>query len=126
MRCALLAACVLALGSGACGRVGYDVIAPFSGGGGGGAGGNTLGSSGSGGGGGGTAGTAGTVGNGGGSGSGGALTVDGGSCVDAAAPCGSVRVQYHAGDLNKPTDPWIRPQINLYNDSSADVPLAEL
>ena len=54
------------------------------------------------------------------------MTVDGGSCADAAAPCGNVRLQYRAGDLNKPTDPWIRPQINLYNESGADIPLDEL
>jgi hypothetical protein len=92
MRSAFWASCVLALGCGACGRVGYDVIAISSGGG----------------------------------GTGGTVTVDGGTCVDAGAPCGSVRVQYHAGDQNKPTDAWIRLQLNLYNDSSADIPLVEL
>ena len=35
MRPALLAACVLAIGSGACGRIGYDVVASLSGVGGG-------------------------------------------------------------------------------------------
>jgi hypothetical protein len=124
MRTALAATCVLALGSAACGRIGYDRVPSTDGAGGSGATGGT-GSGGSAGASGG-AGTTGTGGSSGASGTGGALVVDGGSCVDAGGPCGAVRLQYQAGDTNKPNDAWIRPQINLINDSGTDLPLSEL
>jgi hypothetical protein len=111
MRAALAATCVLALGSAACGRIGYDRVPLIEGAGEGGASGGT-----------GSGGSAGASGGG----TGGTLVVDGGSCVDAGGACGTVRLQYHAGDTNKPNDAWIRPQINLINDSGADVPLSEL
>jgi hypothetical protein len=61
------------------------------------------------------------------SGDGNVLVVhDAGACTDAAMPCGSVRLQYRSGDTNKPTDPWIRGQFDLFNDSTAAVSLAEL
>jgi hypothetical protein len=46
--------------------------------------------------------------------------------VNGQAPCGAIRLQYRCGDATKPSDGWIRPQINLFNDSAADVPLAEV
>lgn len=54
------------------------------------------------------------------------MVSDAGDCVDGPAPCGAFRLQYRCGDASKPSDAWIRPQINLFNESSADVPLTEL
>lgn len=125
MRLARVATCALLLGSGACGRLGYDVVTPPGGGGAGGAG---TGSGGAANGGTGTAGAGGAGGAPtGGAGDGGVLVLgDAGSCVGDADPCGGVRLQYRAGNLNKQNDAWIRPQLNLFNESSADIPLAEL
>jgi hypothetical protein len=130
MRTPVLAACALAVAASACGRIGYDIVGLIGAGG-------TIGGAGAGGtiGGAGAGGTIGGAGAGGGGGSGGAgasgdgavvVLDDAGACSDAAAACGSVRLQYQAGDTNKPTDPWIRPHINVFNDSSAAVSLAEL
>jgi hypothetical protein len=74
----------------------------------------------------GAGGTGGAVADGGVGGSGGLTSVDGGSCVDAGSPCGSVRLQYHALDANKPSDPWLKPHINLINQTAADIPYTEL
>jgi len=112
MRASLLGACALAVAASACGRIGYDVVGLI-----------------------GAGGASGRTGVGGGSGTGGAgasrdgnvlVVHDAGACTDAAMPCGGVRLQYQAGDTNKPTDPWIRVQMDLFNDSTADVSLAEL
>jgi len=117
----------MAVGGGACGRIGYDYIGSIRDGGGGGTGGAVVAGNGGSGGSGGASGSGGSGGASGRGGSGGVFLVDGGgSCVDAAAPCGTIRLQYRCGDASKPSDPWIRPQINLFNDSAADVPLAEL
>jgi hypothetical protein len=122
MRLALMATCSLLFGSGACGRIGYDVVTSSGVGGSGGTGPAAGGAAGAGN-------VAGANGRAGAAGSGdGAVVVlsDAGSCPGDAGPCGGVRLQYHAGDTNKPTDPWIRPLINLFNDASTDVPLSEL
>jgi hypothetical protein len=125
MRTAGLAAISMALGSLACGRIGYDEIASLGVAGTGGAGGSGVaGGSGATGARGGASG--GTGGSGASGGTGGSGAVDGGSCVDAPSPCGGVRLQYRPGDANKPDDVWIRPQIDLLNESGADVPLSEL
>jgi len=116
MRLTLVTACALLVAG--CGRIGFDVLTSSGGGAAGsvatGAGGHGDGAAGAGGG-------AGAVGDG-------AVLVliDGGSCLTDAAPCGGIRLQYQARDLNKPDDPWIRPLINLFNEGSSDVPLSEL
>jgi hypothetical protein len=137
----LLAACVLAIGSGACGRIGYDVLTAI--GGVGGTGGSTSGAGGNGnrdgsgdrkgdGGDGDGDGNAdgdkasGGMGGGGVGGTGGVAVVDGGPCVDGGPPCGGVRLQYHPLDNNKPDDVWIKPHFNLINETGAAIPLSEL
>jgi len=123
-----MAICAMVVGGGACGRIGYDRIGAVRDGGVGGTGGAITGAGGAVTGAGGSAGSAGDGGSfgSGGSGDGGVLVDGGGSCVNGPAPCGTIRLQYRCGDVPKPSDPWIRPQINLFNDSGADVPLAEL
>jgi hypothetical protein len=135
MRVALVTACAL-LAAG-CGRLGYDAVGPLGGGTGGdavtgvgGMGGGVATGSGGGAaiGAGGAAGAGNTAGASGGEFRDAGVLVldDAGSCLGDAAPCGGIRLQYHAGNLNKPNDAWIRPLINLFNDGSSDVPLAEL
>jgi len=47
---------------------------------------------------------------------------DAGICLGDAAPCDGIRLQYHAGNLNKQNDAWIRPEIRCWRSDPCRPP----